>query len=113
LPALFPNVTIVPVVSEPQTVSDVVRVGRPTDFLPPLRPDDVVYTGGAPAMTQTVAQMAKAVGAKCYTDPFISDPKSAPQSDLISRVTDWISDRASGRSAPPQRMGSMRPTRAW
>jgi len=111
--ALFPNVTIVPVVSEPQTVSDVVRVGRPTDFLPPLRPDDVVYTGGAPAMTQTVAQMAKAVGAKCYTDPFISDLKSAPQSDLISRVTDWISDRASGRSAPPQRMGSMRPTRAW
>jgi 3-phenylpropionate/trans-cinnamate dioxygenase ferredoxin reductase subunit len=64
-------------------------------------------------MTQTVAQMAKAVGAKCYTDPFISDLKSAPQSDLISRVTDWISDRASGRSAPPQRMGSMRPTRAW
>jgi NAD(P)H-flavin reductase/ferredoxin len=111
--ALFPNVTIVPVVSEPQTVSDVVRVGRPTDFLPPLRPDDVVYTGGAPAMTATVAQMAKAVGAKCYTDPFIPDLKSAPQSDLIARVTDWISDRASGgRSAPPQRMGSMRPTRA-
>jgi NAD(P)H-flavin reductase/ferredoxin len=111
--ALFPNVTIVPVVSEPQTVSEVVRVGRPTDFLPQLRPDDIVYTGGAPAMTKAVAQLAKAAGAKCYTDPFVSDVRAAPQSDLISRVTDWLSDRASGgRSTPPQRIGSMRPTRA-
>ena len=64
-------------------------------------------------MTKAVAQLAKAAGAKCYTDPFVSDVRSAPQSDLISRVTDWFSDRASGnRPAQQQRIGSMRATRA-
>jgi hypothetical protein len=47
--ALFPNVTLIPMVSEPQKISHAVRSGRPTDHLPRLTPDDVVYTAGAPA----------------------------------------------------------------
>jgi NAD(P)H-flavin reductase/ferredoxin len=70
--ALFPNVTIIPVVSEPQSFFPAIRVGRPTDHLPNLSPTDVVYAAGAPAMTEQVARIATAAGAKCYVDPFVS-----------------------------------------
>lgn len=69
--ARFPNVSIVPVVSEPTDFSDAIRVGRPTDHMPILSSRDIVYTAGSPAMTAHVAEIAKAVGARCYTDPFV------------------------------------------
>jgi 3-phenylpropionate/trans-cinnamate dioxygenase ferredoxin reductase subunit len=84
--ALFPNVTIIPVVAEPQNVSPAFRTGRPTDFLPPLSADDVVYTSGAPIMTNEVARIARAAGAVCYTDPFTPNAKSAEPSNLIERL---------------------------
>jgi NAD(P)H-flavin reductase/ferredoxin len=87
--ALFPNVTIIPVVSEPQSLSRAIRSGRPTDHLPNLSPNDVVYTAGAPAMTQSVARIAKAAGARCYTDPFVSSAKAVDQT-LLGRVTGWL-----------------------
>src|SRR6201989_931608 len=65
--ARFPNVTIIPVVSEAQNVSAIVRAARPTEYMPSLSPDDVVYTCGAPAMTDAVAQISRAAGARCYT----------------------------------------------
>jgi NAD(P)H-flavin reductase/ferredoxin len=77
--ALFPNVTIIPTVSEQQNVSPAIRSGRPTDHLPSLSPDDVVYTSGAPAMTDTVARMARAAGARCYTDPFLPNHEPVEQ----------------------------------
>jgi NAD(P)H-flavin reductase/ferredoxin len=70
--ALFPNVAIIPVVSEPQDAFPAIRVGWPTDHLPNLSPADVVYAAGAPAMTEHVARIAKAAGARCYTDPFVA-----------------------------------------
>lgn len=73
--ARFPNVSIVPVVSEPTELSEAIRAGRPTDYMPTLSPRDIVYTAGAPAMTAHVADIAKAAGARCYTDPFVA---SAP-----------------------------------
>jgi 3-phenylpropionate/trans-cinnamate dioxygenase ferredoxin reductase subunit len=45
--------------------------------LPTLSANDVVYTSGAPAMTDTVAKMARAAGARCYTDPFVQDARPA------------------------------------
>src|SRR5258705_6436111 len=87
--ALFPNVTIIPTVSEPQSVSRAIRIGRPTDHLPNLSPTDVVYAAGAPAMTERVARMAKAAGAKCYSDPFVSIAKLAEHSKLMKRVIGW------------------------
>lgn len=84
--ALFPNVSIVPVVSEPQNISPVIRTGRPTDFLPPLSADDVVYTSGAPMMTNEVARIARAAGATCYTDPFMPNAKSPERANLIERL---------------------------
>ncbi|WP_024514707.1 2Fe-2S iron-sulfur cluster-binding protein [Bradyrhizobium sp. Tv2a-2] len=88
--ALFPNVTIIPVVSEQQSVSSVLRSGRPTDYLPDLSPSDLVYTAGAPAMTEAVAKIAAAAGARCYTDPFVSNPGEDEQAGLIARVVGWF-----------------------
>ena len=39
--ALFPNVTIILTTSEPQRVSPAIRIGRPTDHLPELSPNDL------------------------------------------------------------------------
>jgi NAD(P)H-flavin reductase len=88
--ALFPNVTLIPTVSEPQDVSPAIRVGRPTDHLPKLSPNDVVYTSGAPAMTDSVARIARAAGARCYTDPFVSAVKPAHQTTMVKRLTGWL-----------------------
>src|SRR5262249_45560359 len=87
--ARFPNVSIVPVVSERQDFSDAIRVGRPTDHMPILSPGDIVYTAGPPAMTAHVAEIAKVSGARCYADPFAasSESRDRPQkSGLISHL---------------------------
>jgi NAD(P)H-flavin reductase len=88
--ALFPNVIIIPTVSEPQSVSPAIRIGRPTDHLPILSRNDVVYASGAPAITERVARIAKAAGAKCYTDPFLSNAKLAEQNKLMGRLIGWL-----------------------
>jgi NAD(P)H-flavin reductase/ferredoxin len=88
--ALFPNVTIIPTVSEPQSVSRAIRIGRSTDHLPSLSPNDLVYASGAPAMTERVAHLAKAAGAKCYTDPFLSSANVAEDSKFRGRLAGWL-----------------------
>src|SRR6187431_2110648 len=98
--ALFPNVTLIPMVSEPQQISHAIQSGRPTDHLPELSPDDVVYTAGAPAMTDAVARIAKAAGARCYTDPFVQEHTASEQSGLMSRLSGWLAEPKS--SAVPQ-----------
>ncbi len=69
--ALFPNVRIILTTSEPQRVSPAIRVGRPTDHLPDLSRNDLIYAAGAPAMTESVARLARSVGAICHADPFV------------------------------------------
>jgi len=88
--ARFPNVTIVPVVSEPQSVSFAIRTGRPTDYLPTLSAEDLVYAAGAPAMTEAVAQFAQAAGARCYTDPFSPNDSDGESSGLMARFFGWL-----------------------
>jgi len=85
------NVSIVPVVSEPQGVSQAVRTGRPTDHMPKLTARDVVYTCGAPPMVEAVARMAQAAGATCYSDPFVSDANGTDEDGVLSRALAWIS----------------------
>jgi NAD(P)H-flavin reductase/ferredoxin len=91
--ALFPNVTIIPLVSEPQDVSPAIRTGRPIDCVPNLSPQDVVYASGAPALTEQVRRVARAAGARCYTDPFVSHAQLRVDSTLISRLVGWSSPR--------------------
>ena len=94
--ARFPNVTIIPVVSEPQNVSAAVRTGRPTHYMPPLTPHDVVYTCGAPVMTEAVAGIARAAGARCYTDPFTPSSKPEESAGLITRFAGLFDDSRKG-----------------
>jgi NAD(P)H-flavin reductase/ferredoxin len=84
--AAFPNVKIIPVVSEAQGISQAIPSGRPTDHLPALLPDDLVYTSGAPAMTGSVARIARAAGARCYTDPFVPNAKPIGYANLMARL---------------------------
>jgi 3-phenylpropionate/trans-cinnamate dioxygenase ferredoxin reductase subunit len=83
--ALFPNVTIIPMVSEPQNISAAIRIGRPTDYLPVLSPDDIVYASGAPAMTNAIARIARIAGATCHTDPFAPSVKPS-EAGLMRRL---------------------------
>jgi NAD(P)H-flavin reductase len=107
--ALFPNVKIIPVVTEPQSVSTALRSGLPTDYLPAMSPDDIVYTGGAPGMTDAVARVAKSADAPCYTDPFVANLGASEDAGLIGRVAGWFDSsrrNAGGDDAGPP----MRPT---
>ena len=94
--ARFPGVTIIPVVAEPQDVSQAIRVGWPLDYLPRLSASDVVYTAGAPPLVERVADMARAVGAKCYTDPFAPQSTEPEPRSLLARAAEWL-----GSDAPP------------
>jgi 3-phenylpropionate/trans-cinnamate dioxygenase ferredoxin reductase subunit len=97
--ARFPNVKIIPIVSEPQNVSPAIRSGRPTEHMPELTPNDVVYTCGAPAMTEAVAKMSRAAGAKCHCDPFVSSAQPSESSGgLMDRLVGWL-DSQRGRPA--------------
>ena len=92
--ALFPNVTIILTVSEPQRLSPAIRTGRPTDHLPKLSPNDLVYAAGAPAMTESVARIARTAGASCHTDPFVpnaraSEPVAARRSGQKAVQASW------------------------
>ena len=101
--ALFPNVTIIPTVSEPQDDFPAIRGGRPTDHLPRLSPTDVVYAAGAPAMTERVVRIAKAAGARYYSDPFVSTAKLAEHRKLMDRVIGWL-DHPAKKSPKAQRV---------
>ena len=111
--ALFPNVTIIPVVSEPQRVSHAIRLGKPTDHLPNLSPNDVVYTSGAPATTESVARIARTAGARCYTDPFVPSARPVESPSLMARVAGWINNESRSRrimlqNAPKPALASAR-----
>jgi NAD(P)H-flavin reductase/ferredoxin len=104
--ALFPNVTIVPMVSDHRTVTEAVREGRPTDHLPALSPRDVVYAAGAPAMVEAVAGIATATGARCYSDPFEPEVSRNEATGLLARAADWFNGET---ASPPLSMGDWQP----
>ena len=103
--ALFPNVTIIPTVSEPQSASPAVRTGPPIDHLPNLSQNDLVYVSGAPAMTTQVARIAKVAGARCFSDPFLANEAPNEQSTLVrslgrlARSPGWALSGIAGRLA--------------
>jgi 3-phenylpropionate/trans-cinnamate dioxygenase ferredoxin reductase subunit len=108
--ARFPRVKIIPIVSDLKgAVSPAIRSGRPTEYLPALTPNDIVYTGGNPAMTEAIAKVARAAGARCYTDPFSAGHGGhASGPGLMSRLTGWLDNSRSGALLQPMQAGGSR-----
>jgi 3-phenylpropionate/trans-cinnamate dioxygenase ferredoxin reductase subunit len=88
--ASFPNVLVVPVCSTPQTSTNEVNLGRPTDYLPPLQASDVLYACGAPGMVDSIKSIAARFGAICYADPFLPTTDDTDEESVLSRATNWL-----------------------
>src|SRR5262245_268740 len=88
--ARFPNVLVVPVCSTPQTLSNAVRHGRPTDYLPRLLPTDVLYACGAPGMVDSIKSIAAHFGAVCYADPFLPTTDDTVEESVLTRAMGWL-----------------------
>jgi NAD(P)H-flavin reductase/ferredoxin len=88
--ARLPRAMITLVSSMQQNFTRAVRHGRPTDYLPPLHHDDLVYVAGAPAMVAAVADMAEGAGATCLADPF--EPAEISEGPtFFTRAAEWFS----------------------
>ena len=117
--ATFPNVHVVPVCSTPQTLINAVQLGRPTEYLPPLLPSDVLYACGAPGMVDSIKDIAARIGAVCYADPFLPASDDTVEESLLSRATNWLAalknrqvdkfdlDRTRNRREPSMQMSGM------
>ena len=98
----FANVLVVPVCSTPQTSTNSVYPGRPTDYLPNLLPTDVLHVCGAPAMVDAVRSIAASMGVVCYADPFLPTAGDTAKDGLLTRAKGWLAvpmSRKTGRSA--------------
>ena len=91
----FPNVLVVPVCSTPQTLTDAVKLGRPTDYLPSMLPTDVLYACGAPGMVDAIKSIAARIGAVCYADPFLPSTDDTVEDGVLTRAVGWLGGPAS------------------
>lgn len=88
--AQFPNVRVVPVCSAPQRYINVLP-GRPTDHMPHLVPDDVVYACGAPGMVDAIKSVAAQAGAACHADPFVPMAGGSESGGgVLTRAKVWL-----------------------
>mgnify|MGYP000459207871 CR=1 FL=1 len=102
--ARFPNVYIVPVCSTPQARSHVVKLGRPTDYLPRLVPGDVLHVCGAPGLVRSIKSIASHAGATCYADPFVPSGDTSGEEGGLGRTLSWLRIPSGWRaSATPAR----------
>ncbi len=73
--SICPNVTLLPVVEQPQSAVSFVRQGRPADFAGIIGQADIVHAAGAPEMVAKLAASAVAAGAVFHADPFTASPR--------------------------------------
>jgi NAD(P)H-flavin reductase/ferredoxin len=114
--APFPNVLVVPVCSSLQTLSNGIKPGRPTEYLPPLLPNDVLFACGAPAMVDSIKSIAARIGAVCYADPFMPTTDDAVEQGVLTRAMGWLSvtsRRVSKVTLDRPRKGRGRPVRPY
>ena len=92
-----PNVSIAISTEEPQSITPLIGLGSPADYLPPLTPHDVVFAAGPPRMVEAVAVAARHAGAALHADPFNPAPQ-AEDGPWLGRLL----SRASEASLPNQ-----------
>jgi 3-phenylpropionate/trans-cinnamate dioxygenase ferredoxin reductase subunit len=77
-------------------------LGRPTDYLPPLIPTDVLYACGAPGMVDSIQSIAGNIGAVCYADPFLPTTDDTNEEGVLTRAMRWLAlDRPRSRRQQP------------
>jgi NAD(P)H-flavin reductase/ferredoxin len=99
--ALFPRVTIIPTAAARQTITPAVRHGQPANHLPPISSRDVVYVAGGPSLVKSVAEIAQARGALCFSDPFLPATDANDEHTFFARASKWL---APGAQSPPSSM---------
>lgn len=99
--AQFPNVTIIPTVGGEQGITSAVRLGPPTDYLPALSVDDMVYVAGDPRLVHAVAQIAAAQGVTCFANSFVPATDSKSAQTFLSRTVAWLTPAAKNTAAAP------------
>jgi NAD(P)H-flavin reductase len=113
--AHFPNVTIIPVVETPQRISDVIRIGHVTDYIPELSPEDSVHVCGPLPLVEAVTRIAAEADALCYCVSFA--PQHGDQEALetessrestLARAREWptIQRKAASRKCDVIRRGN-------
>jgi NAD(P)H-flavin reductase/ferredoxin len=88
--ARFRNVRVVWTCSAPQALPASVKAGRPTDYLPRLLQNDVVYACGAPAMIDSIKAIAERHDVTCYADPFMLNNGAPVANGVLSRAMSWL-----------------------
>lgn len=99
-----PNVVVVPVVAEPQSVMPHIRSGNASDLADVIEPGDIVHAAGSPAMVDVLAEHAREAGIAFHADRFT--PGTAAESGwlvqakghLLSRTRRILSRGASVRT---------------
>lgn len=90
----YPNIQLIPCVSEkPADAARIVRKGRPTEHMPPLTTDDIIYACGAPQMVDAIKDIVLEAGATFYADPFTPPHGSGSGSEeenMASRAIAWL-----------------------
>jgi CDP-4-dehydro-6-deoxyglucose reductase len=83
------NVRVIATAEELDGAHPAYRPGRPSDHLPRLNADDIVYAAGAPRMVDSVAEAVEAARATLYCDPFEASGQGEERSSWLN-VLSWI-----------------------
>jgi 3-phenylpropionate/trans-cinnamate dioxygenase ferredoxin reductase subunit len=95
--ARFPNVTVIPVVQEPERVPEVIRIGGVADYVPRLSAEDAVHVAGPPLLVEAVSRIAAATGTPCCGIPFVPAHGDEPREEIQHSSAPWR--RGDSRSA--------------
>jgi len=70
--------------------TNILRLGRPTHYLPLLGMEDTVYVAGPAGLVDAVKRKARAAAAHCYADPFLPGEQ---QISIADRLRGFLSSK--------------------
>lgn len=102
--ARLPNVAVIPLTAEPQSIATAVAQGRPSELAHVIVGDDIVHVAGPPALVEAITAAGSASGATVYADPFVPSGAPASGSRIASLASRFgIAAPGSSPSAPRPR----------
>jgi len=101
----FPSVRVHASVRELKRAYGPLVPHAPTDCIPSLSADDIVYAAGAPSLVNAVGGLAAAAGAMFYADPFSVEPHPPGWLERArARLVSWpglgVTENAAALAAP-------------